>query len=683
MRCQVAAQHSEQPSTATAQTARLQRLSRPASDGELHLTTALKDSRARLRYGLAPQESEPLAEDFDIVVVGAGHAGCEAAAAAARLGARVLLLTQRLDGVAALSCNPAIGGLGKGHLVREIDALGGLMARVTDACTLQFRRLNTRRGLAVQASRAQVDILRYPARMARVLATIPGLELVEGEAAQLLVRGERVAGLGLTDGRRITAPRVILATGTFLSAVMHCGDERLGGGRLGDHAADSLSASLSSLGLQLGRLKTGTTPRVHAGSVGWHRCRRQADTHPEGHFSFRPPTERLPARDCYLTSTTPRAHEIIRGALHRAPLYTGAIQGRGPRYCPSIEDKVVRFPDRERHLIFLEPESLDNERIYVNGLPTSLPRDVQDRVVAAIPGLEQARILQYGYAVEYDYADPRQLGHDLQHRSIAGLYLAGQVCGTSGYEEAAAQGLVAGISAATGEPFRLARHEAYVGVLVDDLVSRGVGGEPYRMFTSRAEYRLTLREDNADRRLCARGRALGLVDDEAWARFQLKRETIDRARSAAEQRQLRPDAPTQALLATLGAGPLDRPCSLAELLRRPGVGWALLRRLAPELPSCSAEATEQVVTDIKYAGYIARDARRAEETTRLAGLRIPSDLLEQPLPGLSTEVRQRLLRERPPTLAQATRLPGVTPAAIHVLGVHLARRAAQEAHRDD
>ncbi len=615
----------------------------------------------------------------DIVVVGAGHAGCEAAAAAARLGCRVALVTLRLDRIAALSCNPAIGGLGKGHLVREIDALGGLMARVADATTIQFRRLNTRRGLAVQASRAQVDILRYPAAMAAALAPLPGLELVQGEVVGLITRAGRATGVTLADGRSLEAPAVILTTGTFLAAVMHCGDERTEGGRVGDHAASALSADLQAHGLELGRLKTGTTPRVDASTVRWEACHRQEDTEPDGHFSFEPPAQRLEQRDCYLTATTPEAHAIIRGNLDRAPLFTGAITGQGPRYCPSIEDKVVRFPEKERHLVFLEPESLDTPRVYINGLPTSLPRDVQDRVVASIPGLEQARILQYGYAVEYDFADPRQLGHDLQARALPGLFLAGQVCGTSGYEEAAAQGLVAGISAARGEPFRLARHQAYIGVLVDDLVTRGVGGEPYRMFTSRAEYRLTLREDNADRRLSPIGHALGLLSEAAWARFEAKLDTIRATRDRLERERLAPDAPTLARLEALGAGPIDRGMSLAELLRRPELGWALAAGLLPELGSVPEDCAEQVVTDIKYAGYIERDAKRARAAERMAQQILPVDLLAQDLPGLSTEVRQRLREARPATLADAARLPGVTPAAIHVLSVHLARREASHA----
>ncbi len=605
---------------------------------------------------------------FDVVVAGAGHAGCEAAAAAARLGRRVLLVTLRADAIARLSCNPAVGGLGKGHLVREIDALGGLMARVADRATLQFRVLNTRKGLAVRSSRAQVDIHRYPREMAAALTALPGLTLLEGEVTGLDLVGGRVAGVILADGTRVSAPAVVLAAGTFLQAVMHCGDRRTEGGRIGDPAARGLSSSLAGVGLRLGRLKTGTTPRLDGRTVDWSRLRRQTDVEEGGRFSFAPCEVRLPRCDCYLAATDERVHEIIRTALPRAPLYTGAITGRGPRYCPSIEDKVVRFPDRASHRLFLEPESLEDHRIYVNGLSTSLPPDVQDAVVAAVPGLGAARVVQYGYAVEYDVADPRDLGPGLEHRQVRGLFLAGQVNGTSGYEEAAAQGLVAGVSAARGEPLVLGRHEAYVGVLVDDLVHRGVGGEPYRMFTSRAEYRLTLREDNADLRLTPLGRALGLVDDTAWARFEARREAVARARERVATARVEPEVQAALGLAATGAVPLE------ELLRRPGATWEAAARAVPDLAAVPPDVAEQVLTAVRYAGYIARDARRAEEATRLARARLPADLLDADLPGLSSEVRERLRAARPVTLGDAARLPGITPAAVHLLAVHLSRR---------
>ncbi len=609
---------------------------------------------------------------FDIVVVGAGHAGAEAALAAARLGRRVAVVTLRLAHVGRLSCNPAVGGLAKGQLVREIDALGGLIARAADASTIQFRRLNTRRGLAVQASRAQVDVDRYPAAVRAALAGDPRITLVEGEVTAIRLDGGRAAGVRLADGSEIPGRAVVLTTGTFLGGVLHRGERRTPGGRLGDPPAGRLSAQLRALGLRLARLKTGTTPRLDAATIRWDRLEPQEDV-PGGHFSFTPPARRLPRRRCYLAATNPRTHDLVRGALHRSPLHTGAITGRGPRYCPSIEDKVVRFADRERHHLFVEPEGLDTPRVYLNGLSTSLPEPVQEDMVHSIAGLEEARILQYGYAVEYDMADPRDLDRGLQHRGVPGLYLAGQVNGTSGYEEAAAQGLVAGVSAALGEPFVLGREEAYIGVLVDDLVTRGVGGEPYRMFSSRAEHRLLLREDNADRRLMPRARALGLLGDAAWARFQDKLAAIEAGEAWARGARLLPDAETTARFEALGSAPPRRPLTAAELLRRPEIDWAALGALFPDRPDLDPEAAEQVVTDLKYEGYLARERARAEHTRRMAATRLPPDL-DFRLPGISHEVAERLAAARPATLGEAARLPGVTPAAIDVLALVLARR---------
>ncbi len=611
----------------------------------------------------------------DIVVVGAGHAGCEAALAAARLGASVVMVTMKLDHIGRLSCNPAVGGLAKGNLVREIDALGGAMGQVADACTIQFRRLNTRKGLAVQASRAQVDIDLYPAAMRRVIEAERQIRVMEGEAVDLEVDGQRVIGVELNTGETVAADAVILTTGTFLSAVMHCGDQQVDGGRVGEAAASRLSRRLKGLGLRLGRLKTGTTPRLDGRTIDWDAIEVQTETMPEGQFSFQSREKTLPQIDCHIAYTNANTHALIRSSLDRSPLFSGQIEGRGPRYCPSIEDKIVRFADKERHQLFLEPEGLNTDRVYVNGLSTSLPADVQLAMVRSIRGLESAEILQDGYAVEYDFADPRDLDHGLQHSAIPGLYLAGQVNGTSGYEEAAAQGLIAGTSAVLGEPFVLGRDEAYMGVLIDDLVTRGVGGEPYRMFSSRAEHRLLLREDNADRRLTPKGRSVGLVNDAAWDRLQTKLAAIDSARAWCEATMVRPNAEVTHRCKDLGIAVPRKPLTVAELLRRPTVSWAALEALLDDVPTVSAAIALQVETDIKYAGYLAREAQRAERTRKMASVVIPLDM-NFDAPGISTEVAERLRAAKPATLGAAARLPGVTPAAIDMLAVLLARRTA-------
>ena len=611
---------------------------------------------------------------YDLIVVGLGHAGCEAAAAAARMGLRVAGVTFRETDIARLSCNPAVGGLGKGHLVRELDALGGLMGRAADAACVQFRHLNTRKGLAVRSSRAQVDIHHYPRHIAAALGALPGLDLIEGEVTGLDLGDDGVAGVDLADGRRLRAAKVCLTTGTFLSAVMHCGDVQTVGGRRGDRASHALATTLRSAGVRTGRLKTGTVPRLHVDSIDWDRLAPQTDVVPGGRFSFGTPGPRLPQLVCRLTWTNERVHQLIRDGLHRSPLFTGRIEGVGPRYCPSIEDKVVRFPDRTRHRLHLEPEGIESDRVYVNGLSTSLPADLQHSVIHAIEGLERAVVLQHGYAVEYDYADPRDLGHDLQHAAIPGLYLAGQINGTSGYEEAAVQGFVAGTSAALGEPLGLGREEAYIAVLVDDLVTKGVGGEPYRMFTSRAEHRLLLREDNADRRLMPRGRSLGLIDDVTWDAFRQRQARMEDARHSLG-RMFRPDRSTQAAFDRLGLARLRRPASVGEVLRRQDVMWSTLTAIDPTLPALDDELAQQLEQDVKYEGYVVRATKRAERSRRMEGVAIPRGQDWTALVALSNEVRQRLIEHQPTTLGQAARLPGITPSAVNLIATWLSRQA--------
>lgn len=612
----------------------------------------------------------------DVIVIGAGHAGCEAAAAVARLGKHVTLITLNLSGIGRLSCNPAIGGLAKGNLVREIDALGGIMARVADATCIQFRRLNTRKGLAVQASRAQVDIDAYPLELQRVLAQTKGLTLIEGEVTAIRMTGGRVSGVNLGDGSELHAPAVILTAGTFLAGVLHTGDVRTIGGRVGDGSAHALSGSLADLGLRLGRLKTGTPPRLDTNTIDWDRIQVQHDTVPEGRFSFAEPGPRLPQINCHMVYTNQQTHDIIAAQIHRSPLFSGKIEGTGPRYCPSIEDKVVRFPDKERHLVFLEPEGLNTDRVYPNGLSTSLPLDVQRDYVHSIPGMENAKILVPGYAVEYDFADPRDLGHDLQHRNVPGLFMAGQVNGTSGYEEAAAQGLVAGVSAATGTTFQLARDAAYIGVMIDDLVTRGVGGEPYRMFTSRAEHRLLLREDNADRRLMPIGREWGLVSDEEWHRFESRSHKYDAAQAALNV-QLTPSAATKQAFADADIGTIKGPMTAREVLKRQGVVWDDVRSVAPSLPELPTLIAEQVTTDVRYEGYIAKAERQAEAMRGQDALPFPPNWVWSDIRSVSTEVRERLTAAQPKTLGQAARVPGVTAAAVQQLAALMVKYSVQ------
>ena len=621
---------------------------------------------------------------YDVIVVGGGHAGTEAALAAARMGVRTLLVTHNIETLGQMSCNPAIGGIGKTHLVKEIDALGGAMARATDRGGIQFRILNNSKGPAVRATRAQADRVLYKAAIRSILENQPNLDIFQQAVDDLIIHADAVAGVVTQMGVRFFAPTVVLTTGTFLGGKIHIGLENSAGGRAGDPPSIALSRRLRELPFRVARLKTGTPPRIDARSVDFSVMQVQEGDTPIPVMSYLGSVEEHPRQvNCYITNTNERVHEIIRGGLDRSPMYTGVIEGLGPRYCPSIEDKVMRFADRSSHQIFVEPEGLNTHELYPNGISTSLPFDVQIALVRQIKGFENAHITRPGYAIEYDFFDPRDLQYSLETRFIKGLYFAGQINGTTGYEEAAAQGLLAGLNAARAaqgkESWCPRRDEAYIGVLVDDLITLGTN-EPYRMFTSRAEYRLLLREDNADLRLTPTGRELGLVDDERWKHFSDKQEGIETEKARLRKVWVHPGSAAAEKIAQRLEKPLSREFSLADLLARPELNYSdLVEAVEEEAPELDACVREQVEIQIKYKGYIDRQEEDIQKLRRQENTPLPVDFDYQQMQGLSNELKQKLQSVRPENIARASRIPGMTPAAISLLLIYLKKYQAVRA----